>query len=184
MFSQQKRVQLIWAFGVLVLALVLSGGAARAVQVPGRTDDPSSAAQPARITVRVPADAVVWFDGVPTRQSGPWRRLVTPPLEPGRKYRYEVRARWGEGGQAVERQRRLSFRAGDNLTVDFLPPTRPGERRLSDLSGVPPRRFERRYNFSQRTRDRVESLPNLFEDTSDPFDPDRWGASYYPLWRR
>src|SRR5262249_31075720 len=52
----------------------------------------------AHLTVRVPADARVWFDGAATTSTGPVRQFPSPPLTPGKRYSYEVRASWKEGG--------------------------------------------------------------------------------------
>jgi uncharacterized protein (TIGR03000 family) len=71
------------------------------------------------ITVHVPAGAHIWFDGEATMQTGTTRVFVSPPLEPERQYAYEVRVRWSEGGDTVERTRRLSVQAGDQIGLDF-----------------------------------------------------------------
>lgn len=76
------------------------------------------------LSVRVPEGAELWFDGQPTRQTGPVREFESPPLRPGRDYAYEVRARWTENGQSVERDRTVTVRAGDRLNIDLLPDDR------------------------------------------------------------
>jgi uncharacterized protein (TIGR03000 family) len=75
------------------------------------------------ITVHVPADAEVWFDGDSTQQGGEWREFASPPLTPGMDYSYEIRARWTVAGQAVEQTRTLVMRANDKVEVSFIPPT-------------------------------------------------------------
>jgi uncharacterized protein (TIGR03000 family) len=77
--------------------------------------DPNSAT----MKVVVPANAEIWFEGSKTGQSGTTRTFVSPPLEPGRGFTYEVRARWTEGGKEVERTRQLHVHAGENVQVDF-----------------------------------------------------------------
>ncbi len=42
------------------------------------------------------------------------------PLNSDREYSYEIRAHWAEGGQDVERTQKVSFHAGDRLTVNFM----------------------------------------------------------------
>jgi uncharacterized protein (TIGR03000 family) len=74
----------------------------------------------ASVRVLVPADARVWFDGDPTRQTGADRTFTTPDLPEGRRYRYVVRARWTAGGKTVTQTRTVRFHAGDRVTVDFL----------------------------------------------------------------
>jgi uncharacterized protein (TIGR03000 family) len=75
----------------------------------------------ARIWLAVPADAEVWFDGEPTKQTGGLRQFVSPPLAPGRSYTYAVRVRWTKDGQPVEEERRISVRAGAWSRFDFTP---------------------------------------------------------------
>jgi uncharacterized protein (TIGR03000 family) len=72
------------------------------------------------INVRVPANAEVWFDGTKTSRTGGVRSFVTPPLEPGREYSYEIRVRWIEEGRPVERVRKINFRAGERHTLNFM----------------------------------------------------------------
>ncbi len=74
----------------------------------------------AYIRVRVPADAEVFFDGQRVQQSGTDRLFVSPQLERGYKYTYEVKARWTQNGQQVERTRTVSVRPGEETTVDFM----------------------------------------------------------------
>jgi uncharacterized protein (TIGR03000 family) len=74
------------------------------------------------IRVRVPDDAEVRINGDPTVQRGTERRFVTPPLEAGRKLHYEVRARWREQGEGVERIGIVPVRPGERLALDFLAP--------------------------------------------------------------
>jgi uncharacterized protein (TIGR03000 family) len=76
----------------------------------------------ARIWLRVPADAAVWFEGIRTRQTGTQRYFFSPPLAPGVTYAYDVEARWEEDGKPVERKRQLLVHAGDSLRVDLTQP--------------------------------------------------------------
>ncbi len=73
----------------------------------------------AEIQVRVPADAELWFNGAKTQQGGATRVFESPPLEPGARYAYDVKARWTEGGKAVERTLRVPVTAGIKREVDF-----------------------------------------------------------------
>lgn len=89
----------------------------------------------AQLNVHVPADAQVWLEGNPTRQTGPNRLYVSPPLQAGHQYSYEIRARWTENGRAREETRHLTVRAGDRLDVAFpgmtAAPTVPAPRPLT-----------------------------------------------------
>jgi uncharacterized protein (TIGR03000 family) len=83
---------------------------------------PEGALAAAELTVVVPADAEVFVDGELTRQKGTERRFTTPPLVGGKRYTYDVRARWKEGGKPVEQTRKVPVRAGARVRVDFLSP--------------------------------------------------------------
>jgi uncharacterized protein (TIGR03000 family) len=74
------------------------------------------------INLRVPGNAEVWFDGSKTSQTGRQRSFVSPPLQPGRNYSYNIRARWIEAGRPVEQTRRINVRAGDRDNLNLLPP--------------------------------------------------------------
>jgi uncharacterized protein (TIGR03000 family) len=76
------------------------------------------------IAVRVPDNAVIWFDGDKTTQTGTLREFITPPLEPGQRYTYEIKAQWVENGQEVFRTRKMDIYAGDRLMVNFLAPSK------------------------------------------------------------
>lgn len=74
------------------------------------------------LRVRVPDDAEIFINGDKTAQRGPERRFVTPPLEGGRRLHYEVRARWREKDEEVERVGIVPVRPGERLALDFLAP--------------------------------------------------------------
>ncbi len=76
----------------------------------------------AEIDVHLPPDATLWFDGKRTGQRGEYREFVSPPLKPGERYYYVVRARWTEDGRPVERTRKVHVRAGEQVWVDFQGP--------------------------------------------------------------
>ena len=71
------------------------------------------------INVSVPAGAAIAFDGSPTAQSGVQCAFVSPPLAPGRDYVYEVTATWQDGGQQVNRTRRITVHSGDVINLQF-----------------------------------------------------------------
>jgi uncharacterized protein (TIGR03000 family) len=77
--------------------------------------------QPATMTVRVPAEAEVWLQGMKASQTGSERVFVSPPLRPGPEYAYEIRARWRQAdGREADWTRRVRVRAGEQLKIDFL----------------------------------------------------------------
>jgi uncharacterized protein (TIGR03000 family) len=73
------------------------------------------------IDVRVPANAEIWFEGQKTSQMGSFRRFISPPLEPGKEYTYEIRASWTEEkGPPQEQKRQINVRAGERQTLNLL----------------------------------------------------------------
>jgi len=68
--------------------------------------------------VNVPANAVVYFDGTKTGQTGTARQFVTPPLAPG-NYQYAIRATWMENGQRQTQTHQVTVHPGDGVNVNF-----------------------------------------------------------------
>src|SRR5262245_42431297 len=57
-----------------------------------QSGDRSTAQASAEITIRVPGNAEIFFDGQPTTETGRERSYVTPPLAIGKKYSYDILA--------------------------------------------------------------------------------------------
>jgi len=74
---------------------------------------------PAHITVRLPDDAQLYVHGVFCPLTSDSRSFDTPKLEPGRRYLYILRAEMERDGQKVTQTRRVVFRAGEDVTVNF-----------------------------------------------------------------
>ena len=100
------------------------GGAAFSVDSQAFTPPEQAPADPnaASLTVRVPADAEIWFDGTKMTQTGTVHHYVTPPLTPGQEYSYLVRVRWTVAGRVFDQTQKVSFRPGQSVLVDFLTP--------------------------------------------------------------
>ena len=94
-----------------------------------------AADEAARMTVRVPSDAQVWFQNQPMKQQGPVRYYQSPQLTPGQDYTYDIRAQWREGGRVVSRTRHVDVQAGSNVNVDFTAPN-TGQRQASASAGT------------------------------------------------
>jgi uncharacterized protein (TIGR03000 family) len=88
-----------------------------------RDNTPAQADPTAHVTVRVPANAQVWFGGSVTTSTGSVREFQSPPLSPGR-YTYEIRARWTEDGRDITQNQTVAVSPGAHVTVDF--PVRTG----------------------------------------------------------
>jgi uncharacterized protein (TIGR03000 family) len=82
----------------------------------------------AHVRLKLPADAEVWFAGVRTTQTGAVRDFVSPPLDPAKKFSYQVRARWTTDEQTVDQTRTVVVRANVRTAVDFTRPEAAPER--------------------------------------------------------
>jgi uncharacterized protein (TIGR03000 family) len=89
---------------------------------------PPNGPAPATLVVRLPADARLTIDGYPPRSTSGTRWFVTPPLEPGRTFHYELRAEVERGGKRLTQTRQVAVRAGQesNVTIDFPGPSVAG----------------------------------------------------------
>jgi uncharacterized protein (TIGR03000 family) len=74
----------------------------------------------ALIIVRVPAGAVLWFNGAPTTQTGSYRRFLTPPLPEGGESLYSLRVRWYFQDAELSRVEEVRVRPGMTQTVNLL----------------------------------------------------------------
>jgi uncharacterized protein (TIGR03000 family) len=78
----------------------------------------------AQVTVTVPADARLWFNGTQMTETGTVRDFQSPPLTPGERYTYNVRATWNVNGQEVTQTKRIEVRAGAQVNLAYpLPST-------------------------------------------------------------
>ena len=84
---------------------------------------PPATDAPAHLTVKVPADARLWFEDTPTTSTGPVRAFHSPPLLPGGRYTYNVRATWNENGHEATQTQHVGVAAGARVEVDF--PVKP-----------------------------------------------------------
>jgi uncharacterized protein (TIGR03000 family) len=110
--------------GVPVLVAPGAPGAPGASGVPSATGAQQLKTAPmeelsATVRVKVPAGAEVWFDKEKTTQTGTDRVFQSAPLTPGKTHVCSVRAKWNEGGQAVEQFRVVGVRAGETAKLTF-----------------------------------------------------------------
>lgn len=92
---------------------------------------PAANSQPdpiAHLTVNVPAGARLWLDGTPTTRTGPVRLFVSPPLTPGGRYSYQIRASWDESGHEVTQSQKVEVTAGSHVSVNFPMPSQTAGR--------------------------------------------------------
>jgi uncharacterized protein (TIGR03000 family) len=83
----------------------------------------------AQVIVEVPDGAEVWLEGVKMKQLGSTRHFVSPPLPPGAKYEYEIKAQWNENGRPVEQRQNVIVGAGNQASISF--PTAPRSEELA-----------------------------------------------------
>jgi uncharacterized protein (TIGR03000 family) len=74
---------------------------------------------PARITVRLPADARLTVDGVDCPLTSNMRSFDTPVLVPRQEFYYTLKAEVVRDGQPISQTRRVAFRSGQRVTVSF-----------------------------------------------------------------
>jgi uncharacterized protein (TIGR03000 family) len=99
---------------------------------------------PAYVRIFVPTpDAQVFFGDQSTQQTNTTvRDFVSPPLEPGKQFQYEIRATWKQGDQTKDEKRTVDVQAGGRAMVNFLPQQQgnmpmPGTQQLNQPSNQP-----------------------------------------------
>jgi uncharacterized protein (TIGR03000 family) len=82
----------------------------------------------ARMTVIVPPTAEVSIDDTMTLSKGAVRQYDSPPLTPGTRYTYDIKASWNENGHEVTQTQRVEVTAGAQVYVRFpAPPQTTGQ---------------------------------------------------------
>jgi uncharacterized protein (TIGR03000 family) len=122
LLARQKRARWALCIGAIVVTWALPIRLAIATADPDKPVQKSPVLQSALLTLYVPPDALVSFDGVQTSQRGLSRRFMTEPLTPGREYSYEISVSWVEDSRAVVRKRRVTFWAGERIMLDIGSP--------------------------------------------------------------
>jgi len=107
---------------IIALASVLSARGVWAADGFEKRATPVSDGQRAELIINAPLDGIVFIDGRRTYNSGMTRRFVTPPLAPGHQYFYDVKVTWIDGSRARESNRRVSFKAGDRIVLNYSRP--------------------------------------------------------------
>ncbi len=86
------------------------------------TPQTTKAAAPARLTVKLPADARLWVDQVECPLTSAERSFSTPALQPGQSYFYTLRIQVQRQGAPTTDSQRVTVTAGQNVTVTFPNP--------------------------------------------------------------
>ncbi|HJZ55019.1 MAG TPA: TIGR03000 domain-containing protein [Gemmataceae bacterium] len=69
------------------------------------------------VSITMPADAKLLFNGTPAEGSGGQRTFQTPPLQPGQDYAYDLTAQVVVDGQVRQVTERVIVRAGEETKV-------------------------------------------------------------------
>jgi uncharacterized protein (TIGR03000 family) len=88
---------------------------------PKKDDKPKSSDQGGKVTVTLPADAKLLFNGVAASGNGAVRTFQTPPLAAGQNYRYELTAEVVRDGRTERTTGTVIVRAGETAAVTLSP---------------------------------------------------------------
>jgi uncharacterized protein (TIGR03000 family) len=83
-------------------------------------DKESAAPKEAKLIVDLPADAKLFIDDQPMQVTNQHPVFVTPGLQTGKTYYYDVRAEIMREGKPVSDTKRVVFHAGDELRESFV----------------------------------------------------------------
>ena len=84
----------------------------------GTTYLPRSSGQ-ARVIVQLPADAKLYADNIQTTLTSGQRTFVTPVLEKGRDFQYQMKVEYQRDGRTVTETKKVVVRADAVVRVDF-----------------------------------------------------------------
>jgi uncharacterized protein (TIGR03000 family) len=92
----------------------------------------------AHVTVHVPPGARLYVNGLPSPclDATETHSFRTPPIEPGRRYGYELRVEVSQEKRPVSMCRWIYFRAGEAPKVDFRELTQPSTDPLTPIERV------------------------------------------------
>lgn len=93
---------------------------------------------PVLIYVTVPADAKLAVNGVPVRQTGAERRLITPPITLGEKGAYTLTLTYTKDGKPVTVVREVIVTGGQDLRIDLGTAAPAVEPKKDEPRTVPP----------------------------------------------
>jgi uncharacterized protein (TIGR03000 family) len=100
--------------------------------------------QAAYLRIRLPAGAELLVDGTRTKQHGAERLFESPPLPPGKRFIYNLKATWKDGGKEVVREQVVRVEAGKETLIDFRPsPTIEEGKPPEPTPGVTPKKEEK-----------------------------------------
>jgi uncharacterized protein (TIGR03000 family) len=86
---------------------------------PGQGESSLRVPQPARLVVALPADALLKVDGQPTRSTSANRIFMTPPLDPGVSFTYQLSVEVVREGTTLRQTKQVFVRAGEEARAAF-----------------------------------------------------------------
>jgi uncharacterized protein (TIGR03000 family) len=91
----------------------------------------------ALLEFHLPEGAALEIQGVRTESRGPVRHIRSTPLEPDKRYVYDVRVIWREGDETKSAEREVRIQAGKRFVVDFRTDgLTPDERAVLELTNI------------------------------------------------
>jgi uncharacterized protein (TIGR03000 family) len=96
------------------------------------TDSHIAAGAVARVVVKLPAQAELWFDNYKTTQRGSYREFLAPITA---ESNYTLSVRWQTQGAELTRTQSVCLEPGQTLTVNFLTVEGWSGRRLTSPAG-------------------------------------------------
>ena len=128
---------------------------------------------PIRLYISVPADARLSVNGVPVSQTGPERRLITPPLAVGEKGRYTLTITYTKDGRPVSVERDVIVTGGQDGRVDLTREEPDEEPRKDQPKAIPvPRKVDvPRAKPKKDTTPKVDTPPRKDVKLDVPYIP-------------
>jgi uncharacterized protein (TIGR03000 family) len=80
---------------------------------------PSPEKEEASLSVKLPADARLYVDGVLCPLDSSERNFETPPLEKGKQFTYTLKAEVVRDGKTLSETKRVPVEAGQQVSVEF-----------------------------------------------------------------
>jgi uncharacterized protein (TIGR03000 family) len=99
----------------------MQGGVRQSLYTAPETMPGAKGDMPVYLDVRLPMGALVTIEGEKTSQSGSRRLFISPPVAPGKRYVYDVTAKWMQDGREMSRSSKVYVHAGETVQVDLRP---------------------------------------------------------------
>lgn len=147
--------------------------------------DPEVETTPVLIFVKLPSDALLEVDGVAVKQTGPERRLITPPFRVRETGQYILKATFTKDGKTVAIERRITVVGGQVTNVDFnqgepIPvPPKKVEPKKEEPKKVEPKKEEPR-----KVEPKKEEPKKVEPKKEDPKPPLKLDVPYVPTPKR